>query len=583
MRFDKFKYASIISCYKEATRTYLKKDSKELRSEGQSRIRSELTYQNVNLFIHPCLDDETKYKGGACIAEYHKSITGKAARMKGEEKQRSAAIGIIATLPRDFADDKQLLREDEYFYLINSDRCKKDEKIEAAIKDKLINVTWSVSERKEIERFFINLFDAICEVCNFAKEDVLYATIHFDESWPHIHIMALPTDYVMYTKDVINKQTQKLIHQTGEKRHTYSTARFTPDFYKTFHQNVIDGMIKRGEVKAKGLLNGATENKEFSPLLMNRAQREETLYIKEKLRYLEGQYNRVTAMTNHVADTLSVNHNCVEIDNLFLMITDKIEEMNHNAEDITHNVHNLRVEKDDILNALDAAAIQCALNEEKISNYQDMLYSLVIKINNYLKYIPKRIEEIVTDTIKIFLPKWKNAKSNVERSNIDGKSVQKIKENIEHTFNKPLGQFEQLKNQINSEIKPVQLHDAVKMMINRKVRKLAENLGPEYVAEFMRIEILQIFYRRYADLRRDTREIKQLGLKEEQAIKYRTPDAKIERVFNDLVGTKNTIRTKKKSPTELFYEQLEKEENSTIDYPTKPELIESIDDLEIEY
>lgn len=336
MRMDSFDYATAEACLYEGMRWGNSKGNVEPEREGKACIDPEKTHMNVT-YVKDCLRPKAKYKDkkyaeenrGVSIAEYHNSRTSSQSHaiMKGEKL--SQAIGLIGTLPRDNPWVKKAeLTEEEYDYLLEhmvekpqASRIhnKTDEKMERCIKEKLREVIATPEDRVKINAFLITTMFAWLEECEISREDVLFWAIHWDETYPHIHVMALPTVEKEYKEDVYYKRVKKdgtrtLLHAAGSKGISYSVERFYADpyideknkvhypFMEKYHPNVIErmkgydteslkGMFKSSEWKkffeknldleeqikntAGGLMNGATKGNGFLPKNFTKDQRME--------------------------------------------------------------------------------------------------------------------------------------------------------------------------------------------------------------------------------------------------------------------------------------------------------------------
>lgn len=276
MRMDKFSYAGAEGCLYEAMRWKNTKGVVEPEREGKALIDPTRTYLNQT-YVHPCLQprhefaemtkDERDAKRGEAIAAYHNSQTGSQARAVMEGKKQSQAIGVVATLPRENPWVQRLeLTEEEYTYLCDKmiepphdDGVprKRDAEMEKTIKEKLKTVEMTPAERKECSKFLKGVIKAWLKECGIRQKDVLFWAIHFDESFPHIHCVALPTQEKVYEEDVYSKRVKKdgtrtLLHAKGSKAISYSITPFyagkTIDdkgdehypFFEKYHPNIVE-------------------------------------------------------------------------------------------------------------------------------------------------------------------------------------------------------------------------------------------------------------------------------------------------------------------------------------------------------
>ena len=292
MRQINVTYAAADSCFYEAMRIN-KGSSTEWSAakEGNALIDTKRTDMNVELIPHhEALNpsDYRKRNRGIDIADYHKEVTGRSARMNGEEKQLSKAIGCIITLPRDYMDIDFGLTAEEYEavekFMERDHGTKNQPKSEAykSAMEKVAHHMWTEEEQTKITEFFQAALKSWQKVATVRDEDMLYAVVHFDESFPHLHIMALPT---------VEKENGEI---------TFSTSKYSnrsTHYYDRLHQAVIDGMKEYG-IDGSGLLNGATKGKGFVPADMNHSLREEaerliteTILAKQNMRQREKTLN----------------------------------------------------------------------------------------------------------------------------------------------------------------------------------------------------------------------------------------------------------------------------------------------------
>ncbi len=267
MRQVNMSYARAEACFYEAMRIIKGASEWTSEKEGNALIDSERTPDNYEVMKHhPALNPsvEGKNNRGKGIAEYHKSVTGRGARMNGPEDQLSKAIGCIATLPKDYLDIDYGLTEKEYIAVahhLESDEGKESDSVhyQSAI-EKVRNYKYTDEEKEKIKDFFAAFLNAWMKVAGIRTEDLLFAVVHLDESFPHIHVMALPT--------IEDPETGKV---------TYSTSKYNnrvTHYYDTLHTRVIQEMVLLG-IDGSGLLNGATKEQSFNPADFNQKQREE--------------------------------------------------------------------------------------------------------------------------------------------------------------------------------------------------------------------------------------------------------------------------------------------------------------------
>lgn len=266
MRQGNYTFAQAEACFYEAMRVNKGSSSEwSADKEGNALIDIEKTPGNYELITHHVVLDPSHFyeRGrGSGIAELHKELTGRTARMNGKDEQKSKAVGCIITLPRDYLEIDYGLTEEEYVAVARH--------VENATKDatrdyisamsKIQNYAFNDAEKEKIKTFFEAALTAWMKVADVRMENILYAVVHMDESFPHLHIMCLPT--------IVDPVTGKITCSTSKYNNRVT------HYYDKLHQNVIDEMRNLG-IDASGLLNGVTKEKGFSPSEFNREQRAE--------------------------------------------------------------------------------------------------------------------------------------------------------------------------------------------------------------------------------------------------------------------------------------------------------------------
>ena len=291
MHQENFTFSQARQCYREAYRLNLEINKTTEKSEKASDIvanthtplndsqalidakKKELNFELCQ--PHKCLSSaeyDTDYSGRG-IADYYRKVIGRSPRMKGDNKYQSKAVGCIITLPKDYIEynfglsRKEIIAiekvvENDYKYDKNTD-------YQSAIK-KISNYNFTDNDIKKIKEFFEAAYAAWKINANIRDEDILYAIVHMDESFPHLHIMCLP--------GVVK---QKKDPDTGEisERFSYTTSIFAPPYYENLHKNVIQIMKDVFGIDATGLLNGKTKENKFIPSEFTRNQREESVRL----------------------------------------------------------------------------------------------------------------------------------------------------------------------------------------------------------------------------------------------------------------------------------------------------------------
>ena len=322
MKQRNFTYAQAESAFYEASRTDMGRSSEwSSMKEGDARIDPTKTHLNIEVIPHhPSLnpaDFHTHHRGRG-IAEYHKLVTGRSARMRGSNEQKSKAVGCIITLPKDYLKFNFGMTDGEYIAIeryIESgcSRKPKSQDFISAI-EKISHYSFNESERRLIIEFLSSAFRQWQKNAGIRDEDVLFVIIQFDETFPHLHAMALPT----VEKEVLNPETGKT-----ETKITFSTGKYnnhTTHYFDHLHENIIRGMMIEDGIDGSGLLNGATKGKGCTAADFNHKQREayaETAYMNIALKNRRNDLqNEVDALvqekTDLVAEVKTLKHTVSE-------------------------------------------------------------------------------------------------------------------------------------------------------------------------------------------------------------------------------------------------------------------------------
>lgn len=459
-----------------------------------------MTHNNVN-YVHDCLKpivlepvtkkknkegatiyyhkDENgevcEYQRGQGIADHHNSqVKSKLykARMTGRERGLSKAMGFIITLPKDYI--KEIipdLTDDEYKYLTSKLEAEgmhkpftTDEVYENTLGYKFGKHEWTEEEMEKAKEFLLASKDSALEEFGIRQEDVLYYTIHFDESFPHIHVVGLPTCEKTYDEDICSQKKKKdgtytLLHKKDETEISYSVTQYYKKdkdgeytFFKNFHENVVKRMEKKG-YDASGLIRGVTSGKGFSPANLNREQREigvmqamQILALEKKVKALEeektianndliGANNKLTKVINEkeIAEAEAL---------AFKAETAKAEAAKAEAE---YKIEDLKDE-------FEGEKIEYS---EKISEMQQTILSLKTELKN----VVDKAAHFVSTIFKTFIQKWEKAKTDVEKERVDEEVRIEAKAYVKeivaplYTFGKKADELVEEKEEIVNSVK----------------------------------------------------------------------------------------------------------------------------------
>lgn len=271
MVYDNMTYKQVETAFYEAMRTIKKKTAEwSKEKEGNALIDPARSCDNFEIVPHHEIlnpSNVNKRNRGRSLAEHHRKVTGRSARMQGEEKSLSKCACLLGTLPRDYLQIDYGITDAEYVAVVKHiENVEKTESSEyKSAMRKIKDYRYTEEEKAKIKEFFTIFFEAWKKISGIRDEDILYCICHMDETFPHIHLAAFPTMEI---------EDGRII--------TYSVAKFSNfgyDYRSELHPRMIEEMGKRG-IDASGLLNGATtKEKKFKPADFNHQQREEAVKI----------------------------------------------------------------------------------------------------------------------------------------------------------------------------------------------------------------------------------------------------------------------------------------------------------------
>ena len=402
--------------------------------------------------------------------------------MTGSDKQLSKAMGFIITLPKDYIQGIiPDLSDHEYEYLVtkleaeqNHQPFKTDEVYETSLNMKFCKHEWTEEEMEKAKKFLLAGKDCVLEEMGIREEDVLFYAIHFDESFPHIHCMALPTCEKTYEEDIYSKKQKKdgtytLLHKKGETDISYGVGKYYAErdkdgeyvFFKNFHQNVVDRMEEKG-FDAEGLVNGVTSEKCFDPSTMNQDQRKqsvrkaiEILALQKKLKELEAEKNALEA------DKVAMQEEFDEKQSSMQQRLDELKEEKKNAQAEAHACKEEVAKASETLEAVQneltiaiaekenaqsealaaksqaaEATQEVAKAKEELEQAKDLLEEKQIELDEKIEQVAsmrelirdlkeelarlvKEVALFVPNVVKAFIGAWKNAKTISQMEKVD--------------------------------------------------------------------------------------------------------------------------------------------------------------------
>ena len=161
--------------------------------ERKALLNKEKTFLNKVMVAQECMKNSTDNKNQIQqMSDYYYARYGK------QPKKNTRIMAFFMAMPRDYITADYGLTGDEYKALCTELAGKPgvDWKILKKAQEKILSRTYTESELEKIYDFFEKAVPVICKVLGIRTEDVLYAVVHMDESFAHIHIAAFPAVYI---------------------------------------------------------------------------------------------------------------------------------------------------------------------------------------------------------------------------------------------------------------------------------------------------------------------------------------------------------------------------------------------------
>ena len=161
--------------------------------ERKALLNKEKTFMNKVLVAQECMKNSGNNKNQIQqLADYYCDRYGK------QPKKNTRIMAFFMAMPRDYIAADFGLTGDEYKALCTELAGKPgiDWKVLKNAQEKILSRTYTESELERIYDFFEKAVPVICKVLGIKTEDVLYAVVHMDESFCHIHIAAFPAVYI---------------------------------------------------------------------------------------------------------------------------------------------------------------------------------------------------------------------------------------------------------------------------------------------------------------------------------------------------------------------------------------------------
>lgn len=249
--------------------------------------------------------------------------------------------------------------------------------------------------KKQIKKWADTCMDFVYEDLGYAKEQILHATLHLDETTPHIHCVVVP----LIRK--YDKRSNSEKYTISKKQYIKSNTHLS-ELQDKYHQRLID----KGFDLKRGIKNSDNEHisiKEFKKItkkLDTRMEKQNYLMTRD---YEELEEKIKTSKPTISGKEVKIDKDTYDILNNFMHTSKQvIKEMPRNQAlfkeltDYTKSYKDLEQERDNI-------KVEVKLLEkqnEELQNDYDNLFNLLKTILQALKKIFKRLLKIGTENDK---------------------------------------------------------------------------------------------------------------------------------------------------------------------------------------
>ena len=249
--------------------------------------------------------------------------------------------------------------------------------------------------KKQIKKWADTCMDFVYEDLGYAKEQILHATLHLDETTPHIHCVVVP----LIRK--YDKRSNSEKYTISKKQYIKSNTHLS-ELQDKYHQRLID----KGFDLKRGIKNSDNEHisiKEFKKItkkLDARMEKQNYLMTRD---YEELEEKIKTSKPTISGKEVKIDKDTYDILNNFMHTSKQvIKEMPRNQAlfkeltDYTKSYKDLEQERDNI-------KVEVKLLEkqnEELQNDYDNLFNLLKTILQALKKIFKRLLKIGTENDK---------------------------------------------------------------------------------------------------------------------------------------------------------------------------------------
>ncbi len=377
---QQYSLPQICGLFDEAMRTIPGYDKYDPSKEVKALIDYEKTKDNYAIKINDCMrhkkDEKNKSRK---LRQLLEEKTGRTAR------KDAVACSIIFTMPEDYEGDPK--------------------------------------------KFFEAASKALMIAAGIKEDDVLYAVVHMDESQPHIHFAFLPTSYVrdydMYKAEYDHEKA--LAKAEGRKEPSRPTIlkgevnrKVLPDekpvgcncgrFNKMFLHTLNDILEQRMAEQGVEVHVSKGKGSQFKVQQMTKKQREESLALKKENEQLRAEVEQIKADKEAMASEFK------EIQDGY---REQIREAKAEAAEAGAKAQEMQ-------SIIEEKEIEISEKAEAISKMQALIRELKLELKRELKHL----KEVISNLIKKALTAWKEAKTQAERTEINGRYVVEATEKV---------------------------------------------------------------------------------------------------------------------------------------------------------
>ena len=233
--------------------------------QTKSLINYDLNGDNENYMVHSILNDqlesgEETFEGSLkliYIQQFHKNV------------RKNTTFGTcIITIPRIFDRDK------EDFPDIS----------EMNVQEARKAISRYYAKNQKVKDWLEAAVESFIKIINIRRDDIICASLHLDETTPHVHIIFFPA-YIMLDKD-------GNIRKDEEGNTVYGCARSIVNrpFLKQFHPKMVAAMKERQMPYADAMITG--KGYLFNPQKMSHTDREKAVTYMIEDEILESRINK---------------------------------------------------------------------------------------------------------------------------------------------------------------------------------------------------------------------------------------------------------------------------------------------------